>query len=709
MESPARVIEKHRSMKTCARKLTPVLRGNKEKTVKYLGCAYYPEYWGMKRVAIDARLMQRAGINLVRIGEFAWCRMEPEDGRLTLDWLHETVNILQKHNIAVLLCTPTAAPPAWLTSAYPETLLVHADGRRAAHGSRRHYCPLSDTYRRFTARIVTALAQEMSRHPNVIGWQLDNEFGPECGFCHCETCQNRFREFLRHRYGSLDSLNRAWGTGFWSMDYSAWEQVRLGDRPDVYPSRTLDSKRFWSHAYIDYAFFQANIIRREHPQAMVTTNGMGPIYGAIDYYTLFGGLDVACDDLYFDIATQDANSLACNVFRSIKPGQAYWLTETGSGALDHGKPPHPDQFRAWLWSNFAHGGEAHVVFRWRTCLSGQEQELQGILEHSGKPRHRYRAVQRCFQEMRRMAPQLADLPLPSAQVAIVHDCDVLWAYDSSRVGRPQNYAAGVYQEINYFNAVVRLHRGLYMRHVLADVIPPQRSFDDYRCLLLSNLVMIKEDFARRLAAFVRRGGVVLALGQLGMRDDNANYLPYAGPDHLQELFGCNIEGGMYLRSHVAPDEALWVPKARYRETAVSVRGRLADKEINGMARVWAGDIELIGGRQLLTFVDDVYAGQPAVVERVSGKGRAIYAAMADMDEEVYQGLLDYALACAKVKYGPETPEFVEVVERGPATFVINHRPEAATVRLPAKGKALLGKYAHGEVMLPPFGVCVIRR
>jgi beta-galactosidase GanA len=136
--------------------------------VKYLGCAYYPEYWGVQRVKTDAKLMRKAGINIVRIGEFAWCRMEPEDGRFTLDWLHETVETLAKSGIDVLMCTPTAAPPAWLTSAYPDALVVRADGTRATHGGRRHYCTTSDTYRRLSARITDVLSEEMAQHRNVV-------------------------------------------------------------------------------------------------------------------------------------------------------------------------------------------------------------------------------------------------------------------------------------------------------------------------------------------------------------------------------------------------------------------------------------------------------------------------------------------------------------------------------------------------------------
>ena len=666
--------------------------------MKYLGCAYYPEYWGSSRFAEDARLMHEAGINIARIGEFAWCRMEPEEGRFTLEWLHECVDVLAKQKIDVLMCTPTAAPPAWLTFAYPDCCLMRADGSRSVHGGRRHYCSTSDTYRRHTARIVEKLSAEMARHKNVAAWQLDNEFGPESGWCCCPNCQSRFQTWLREKYGSLDELNRRWATGFWSMDYSDWRQVRLAEQgADRYSSRMLDSKRFWSDMMTDYALGQAAIIRRNHPSAMVTTNGMGPIFPPMDYYKLFGALDVACDDLYFDIGTQDTNAAAMNVFRAMKPGQRYWITESGSGALDHGKPPHPEQFRAWVWSNWAHGGDAHFVFRWRTCLSGQEQELQGILEHSGLPGHRYKTVQNCFREVVSLRDKLADLPLPEAPVAFVQDYNVLWGYESARIGG----------DIGYLNHIYRIHKELYGRNILADVIPPGRELAGYKLVVLPSLMMIDEALAARLKKYVRGGGTVLATGQIGMRDFNDNYLATPGPQHVESLLGATIEGGMYLHSNVGPDEALWVPRAKRSQVEVPVAGKLGAHAVAGSAQTWIADLTLAGGSVLLQFTGDDYKDQPAMVQKQTGKGSAIYLGTISLNDSLFGEVIDYALGVAAVKPGPMTPEFVEVVERGKATFAVNHTAAAVEVPLGKKGKALVGSYANGVAKLEPYGVCVV--
>jgi len=668
--------------------------------MKYLGCAYYPEYWGEDRLEEDCRLMAEAGINLVRIGEFAWCRMEPADGKYDLGWLHRSIEAMARRGIGVLMCTPTSAPPAWLTSAHPETCMVRADGTRAGHGHRRHYCPTSGTFLTYSDRITDVLSREMSHHTNVVGWQIDNELGPESGWCHCESCQSGFREWLRARYGSVGELNRRWGTGFWGMDYSDFGQVLLGGRGTEAASRNLDTARFRSHSFVEFARRQAAIIRRNHTGTLVTTNGMGPIYTPIDYHSLFADLDVACDDLYFDIATMDASALAMNIFRSIKPGRRYWLAETGAGALDHMRPPRAAQFNAWAWSSFAHGADAHLVFRWRTCLSGQEQELQGILEHSGAPRHRYQAVKECFNGIIRARDKfgLGELPLPEAPVAILLDYDSLWAYEASRMNGP----------VSPVQLIIELHQELYRRGVIADFVPADRDLSGYRLLVLPSTVIIPEGFPTRLREFVEGGGTVLAVGQIGMRDSCASYLSRPGPDGLEDLLGCEIHGGMYLESQVDADEALWMPAAKKRSFTMPLAGSLGSRAARGAASSWAGDVTLRGGKALAKFTADAYSGQPALVGKATGRGNSLYLAALRTDTAFDVRLMDYALSLARVKPGPRIPEHVEVIRRGDVTFAVNHLNKPVRVRLGTGVTSLIGRIANGAAMLGPYGVCVVR-
>ncbi len=662
--------------------------------MKYRGVAYYPEYWPEERWDEDIRLMRAAHINLVRVGEFAWTPMEPAEGHFSLEWLHRLVANMGAAGINVLLCTPTATPPAWLTEQYPDVLLEREDGSRAEHGRRRHYCPTSPTYRHFSQRITDTLSREFAHYENVVAWQLDNEFGPEYSYCHCAHCQAQFRTWLQQRYGTLDELNARWATRFWSMEFSNWGQIRLA-KNDFYSATKLDSHRFWSQSFIDFAAEQAAIIRVNDPGAIVTTNGMGPVFDPINYYKLFSFLDVACDDLYFDIATMEGDTLAMEIYRNYKPGKAFWITETGSGALAATKVPASGQLRAWAFSALARGCEAYNFFRWRTCLSGQEQELQGVIEYSGKPRRRYAAVQALYGELEALWPRFADLPLPSAEVAIINDYDAVWGYDSSRV------------EIRYDQQVLAMYRACFDHNVAVDVIPPERDFAGYKVVLLPSLLMVDEEFAARLRAFVQAGGTVVSLPQLATRDRNDNYLPACAPVGLTELFGLRVEGGMYLRNHNGPEQALWVPQASYADETPAVRVMLPGGEVDGVCRTWMEDIELEGGTALGAFTDNDFAGNPFLVEQRTGSGRTLYCA-AYPTPEVLDPIMVDALNGAGVQLGLPSPHYVEVLRRGDYTFVINHRAEPVRVPIDA-GQVIIGDYHDGHAHLGAYDVCLLQR
>ncbi len=488
-------------------------------------------------------------------------------------------------------------------------------------------------------------------------------------------------------------MNRRWGTRFWSHDYIAWGQLRLaGD--DMAPAARLDTRRFRSDTFLEFATEQTAILRARHPGALITTNGMGPIFEPIDYYKLYAPLDRASGDQYYDIADMPGDALGADLFRGYKSAP-WWMTETGSGALTADKVPTAGQLRAWAYSALARGCEAWCFFRWRTCLSGQEQELQGVIEHSGKPRRRYAAVQALFAELESLAPRFADLPLPTAQVAFIQDYDVIMGYKSSVING----------HVQYKKHVQDCYLPFFHRNVAVDFIPPERALDGYRMVVLPSLAMVDAPFAERLRAFVAGGGVVLATPQLACRDRCISYLPATPPVGLTDLFGLRVEGGMYLRSFVGPDQALWFPAEKYARETPAVRVTRSGSEFTGTVHTWMEDIELQGGEAVGTFTDNDFAGSPAIIRHAVGAGTTCYCA-AYPSAELLDALVDELLPRTGVVAGPAVPEYVEVLRRGDCTFVINHRNAPVTVPL-AADRALVGTYHDGVVSLAPHDVCVL--
>jgi len=668
--------------------------------------AYYPEFWPPERWDEDVRLMKEANVNFVRIGEFAWTAMEPAEGVFTLDWLHTIVGKLQKAGINVLLCTPTCAPPIWLTKAHPDTLAMRRGGQRVAHGTRRHYCPTNATFRKHSARIVEKLASEFSQYDNVIAWQLDNEFGPECTFCYCNDCSAAFRRWCRERYSTIAGLNQAWQTRFWSMDFTEWDQVGLGIMPHAnygndgfngrngYPSIEMDMRRFFSDAFVDFAAHQTAILRRLHPGAKVGTNMMGPIFLPINYYKMAELFDYVADDLYFDLGTMSADALAMDVFRNMAPGKPFWITETGSAGLTHQKGPYPAQIRAWAFSAMARGSQAHVFFRWRTCLAGHEQDLQGILEHSGRPNYRYRAVKDLFTELAALEKPLADMPLPTAKVAFINSYDSLWAYDTTVVGqsvKPLQHHCAVYQ--HFFD-----------RNVMVDYIPPGRDLSPYKLVVLPATCIVSDDLARRLRAFVQAGGGVLATPQLATRDANNNYVPRVAPDGLLDVFGLHVDSHNYLENACEADQTLATPVQTMVAETPTV---LCPGGPSGHCERYMEELALSTAKPLATFRENLYATKPAACVNEFGQGAAFYIG-GFLDVVLTGHMVDLALTRAAIPQGPREALWVEVLTVGDFTIAINHSRSTTQVSMP-EGKTLVGQVKGGVTTLEPYDVCVVRR
>ena len=217
----------------------------------YFGADYYPEQWPEERWSEDARLMEEAGFNLVRLAEFAWSKMEPIEGQFNFEWLDSAIKILSSHGIQVVFGTPTASPPPWLMAKQEDLFLVEESGIRQTYGLRREYCPNNPLYRQFTKRIVSKMADHFKNNPSVIGWQIDNEFGDRC---FCSICQGEFHNWLKKRYQTLKNLNEKWGTVFWSHTYTDWSQIPVpaSTARSHNPGLALDYRRFMSDTYRKY-------------------------------------------------------------------------------------------------------------------------------------------------------------------------------------------------------------------------------------------------------------------------------------------------------------------------------------------------------------------------------------------------------------------------------------------------------------------------
>ncbi len=329
-----------------------------------IGVDYYPEHWDRADWEPHAKLMQEAGFTLVRLAEFAWHKMEPKEGQYEFGWLDDAIAVLRKRNIRVILGTPTASPPPWLVTKYPDTLAVNQDGVRTEAGGRQHTCFSSPKYRDLSRRVVSMMAQHFTEHPAVIGWQTDNEIGgPRCW---CEQCAKAFREWLKVRYGTTDKLNEAWGTVFWGQAYNDWNEIPLPRNKHAShgPSILLDHHRFHSDQVLSYHQMQVDLLRKQCPRHFITHNCMG-FYNVVDYSALAKSLDRIAWDNYPGNAWGSgiAQGAPADYMRSLKH-QPFMVMEQRSGLTGwlemFQSGDRPGQLRLWSYQSVAHGADAVV-------------------------------------------------------------------------------------------------------------------------------------------------------------------------------------------------------------------------------------------------------------------------------------------------------------------------------------------------------------
>ena len=470
------------------------------------GVDYYPEHWPQDRWPIDAQLMQEAGFNTVRLAEFAWSRLEPRPDHFDFGWLDQAIAVLQTHGIQVVLGTPTASPPPWVMAMFPDAYRVPESGQRMSYGNRRAYCPTHPGYRERSRIITAAMAAHYAGHPAVIGWQTDNEFGDRC---YCPTCRAHFQAWLQRKYGSLDALNTAWGTVFWSHEYTEWSQIPaplataapFGEGSHN-PGLALDYYRCLSDAYVAFQREQVEILRQQCPHHFITHNLMGFGYDRLNYFDLAADLDFVTWDNYRrmqwtfhpDVNPSDA-ALAHDTMRGLKQ-KNFWVMEQQAGPGGWqvvSVAPRPGELRLWAYQGIAHGADAIIFFRWRTARFGTEQYWHGLLDHDARPGRRYAEIKRMGAEIQRLGEPVAGASV-HADVAMLLDYDSRFAFQI-QANNPQFTYTG------HFGAI---YQAFHRRNVAVDVIAAAVDLSPYRLVVVPAYHVLPEAGGPEAARVRRR-------------------------------------------------------------------------------------------------------------------------------------------------------------------------------------------------------------
>jgi beta-galactosidase len=656
----------------------------------FRGIAHYPEYWPIERYATDLALMKEAGLSAIRVGEFAWSSLEPREGQFTTEWLSEFLRQARDVGIGILMCTPSACPPHWLTTRYPETLLLKGDGRPFNSYCRKHYCPNNPTYRELVRRVNAALAAAVAPYDNVIAWQIDNELGPhEVYRCFCPVCAREFRRWLREKYGSLDGLNRAWRTAYWSQHITDWDEIELPVNRSE-PSLGLDFARFYHDSVVEFYDRQKATLRQAGVTAPITTNFMGPVYEGLDYWRFATHVDMAAYDNYMQGMNETAIALGLDIYRNLRR-DFFWLTETGPVGEQAG--PDQNELRLWLYHTLARGSRGHMFFLWRTMLSGGEQTNAPMLTHTGKTTCGYEQAKRLNAELARLEKHVDAMGLPKPKVAIVLDWQAILANVC-----PTEFSAGGITEIQ--KHLMAIYAYFLRRGIAVDVVPPDRELGGYRLVVMGGLCTMLHDeaLAAELGKFVAGGGVALATATAMSKDACNNYYTQPRPDGLTEVFGLSVGE---IRQVPTDGSGVWDKRLELPTLSLS---QFPGREFQAYS--WIEELLPATATILGTYTGGAFAGGPAVTVNAMGGGQAIYAATV-AQADLLEALLDQACSLATVS-GRELPPNVQYVNCAPYHFFLNSSSQPRTVAGAPAGEVLVGKCSAGKVDLEPYGVCWIR-
>lgn len=627
-----------------------------------IGVDYYPEHWDKSLWIPDADLMAETGVKLVRMAEFAWCRLEPADGEFDFSWLDEIIGILKERGIGIILGTPTNCPPRWLCESHPSILPVGSDGRPNPIGIRGHRCYNDPTFREYAKRIIKKMAEHYKEESAIVGWQIDNEL--EANICYCVTCNQKHRKWLKNKYRTLWNLNHAYGNVVWSGEYSSWDQIDppYGNYNSAWlnPSYMLDYRRRCAEDVTEFCHFQADTIRQIIPTARITTNTWF-CENMPDFYSLFQNLDYVSYDNYpttsipsdpEDIYT---HAVHLDLMRGIKRDN-FCIMEQLSGGMGCWSPmsktTRPGMIKGYALQAFAHGADTVLHFRWRTATIGAEMHWHGLIDHSNVPGRRFEE----FADLCKAADQLAKY----RDTRLVSKVAILYSVDSEYAFKLQPQTDGMY----YMEQIKLLHSAFASYGINVDIIDQRDDLTGYQIVCAPEIYITEKVTAHKLYTFTEQGGTVILTTRTGVKDLNNNCIMQPLPGIYAELAGCHVEEydpiGYDTVQMKLVDQSGTEPVNRI--ASGDTTQSEAPKRSGYTCKQWCDILEPDTAEVLAVYDSEFYQGKAAVTRNTYGSGHAYYIGTVG-ERAFYRTLAGQILEEADIPYFANLPDGVEITTR----------------------------------------------
>ncbi|MEK3951666.1 beta-galactosidase [Paenibacillus sp. FSL H7-0703] len=669
------------------------------------GADYNPEQWQHypEVLAEDIRLMKLAKCNVMSVGIFSWVSLEPEEGVFTFEWLDRILDSFAENGIYAFLATPSGARPAWMSQKYPEVLRVEANRVRNLHGFRHNHCATSPVYREKVRIMNTKLAERYANHPAVIGWHISNEFG---GDCHCDYCQEAFRAWVQDKYGTLDKLNHAWWTTFWSHTVTDWSQIESPaphGETQVH-AMNLDWRRFVTDQTADFIKHEIVPLKAANPAIPVTTNLM-EFFEGLNYWKFADLLDVISWDSYptwHDREGDDSRQAAKvammhDIIRSIKGGKPWMLMESTPSLTnwqDVSKLKRPGMHLLSSLQAVAHGSDTVQYFQWRKSRGSSEKLHGAVVDHVG---HEHTRV---FGDVTHVGNALEKLEevigtTVPAEAAVIFDWENRWGINDSQ--GPRN------KGVKYEETAEAHYLALWEQGVPVDVIHMDADFSKYKLLVAPMLYMVRSGVGERIQKFVENGGVFVATYWSGIVDEHDLCFLGGFPGPLRKTLGIwseEIDGlHDHDRNHILPVEG----------NELDLQGEYEAVELCDL-------IHTEGAEVLAVYGSDFYAGRPALTVNRLGEGKAYYIASRNtglFHSHFYRSLIDDAgiskALNVKLPHGVNTAIRTDGVHD--YIFILNFTHESQKITLDGRTYTdMLENHAieDGSVQLDAYTVKVLK-